>query len=131
MNFRWLVFCHVPTYCDSLPHYDTTMVFGRTLLRAVFKYIRKQVMEQFHREKDSMPQERRLLLLTNFPPFLNQLDEEIYAANSPIWDPEFKAQSIQFQSLLDSDRLKGKMYLKKMFFFLQFKIMRFNICCNM
>ncbi|XP_018562120.1 histone acetyltransferase KAT2A isoform X2 [Anoplophora glabripennis] len=105
---RWLVFCHVPTFCDSLPHYDTTMVFGRTLLRAVFKYIRKQVMDQFHRERDSMPQERRLLLLTNFPPFLNQLDEEIYAASSPIWDVDFKAQSIQFQSLLDTDRLKGK-----------------------
>ncbi|KAJ8932177.1 hypothetical protein NQ314_014864 [Rhamnusium bicolor] len=104
---RWLVFCHVPTFCDSLQHFDTTMVFGRTLLRAVFKYIRKQIMDQFHRERDTMPQERRVLLLTNFPPFLNQLDQEIYAPNSPIWDPDFKSQSIQFQSLLDSNRLKA------------------------
>ncbi|KAJ8950083.1 hypothetical protein NQ318_017808 [Aromia moschata] len=105
---RWLIFCHVPTFCDSLQHFDTTMIFGRTLLRAMFKYIRKQIMDQFHRERDSMPQERRILLLTNFPTFLNQLDEEIYAANSPIWDPDFKPHSIQFQTLLDANRLKGK-----------------------
>ncbi|XP_072393674.1 histone acetyltransferase KAT2A-like [Diabrotica undecimpunctata] len=103
---RWLVFCYVPTFCDSLQHFDTTMVFGRTLLRAVFKYIRKQIMDQFYKERDTMPPERRQLLLTNFPPFLNQLDEEIYAAHSPIWDPEFKATSLHFQSLLDS-RLKA------------------------
>lgn len=82
------------------------MVFGRTLLRAVFKYIRKQIMDQFYRERDTMPPDRRQLLLTNFPPFLNQLDEEIYASNSPIWDPDFKATSVHFQSLLDS-RLRG------------------------
>ncbi|XP_074041632.1 gcn5 acetyltransferase isoform X1 [Leptinotarsa decemlineata] len=102
---RWLVFCYVPTFCDSLQHFDTTMVFGRTLLRAIFKYIRKQIMDQFHRERETMPQDRRVMLLTNFPPFLNQLDEEIFASNSPIWDPEFKSQSLHFQSLLDA-RLK-------------------------
>ncbi|VEN51701.1 unnamed protein product [Callosobruchus maculatus] len=103
---RWLVFCYVPTFCDSLQRFDTTMVFGRTLLRSVFKYIRKQMMDEFHRERDSMPQERRVLLLTNFPPFLNQLEEEIYAQSSPIWHPEFKTQSVHFQSILDS-RLKA------------------------
>ncbi|CAH0558007.1 unnamed protein product [Brassicogethes aeneus] len=103
---RWLVFCYVPTFCDSLQHYDTTMVFGRTLLRAVFKYIRKQIMDQFHRERDTMPAERRAMLMTNFPPFLNALDEEIYATNSPIWDPEFKTSSTHYQVLLDSAKLK-------------------------
>ncbi|XP_057653056.1 histone acetyltransferase KAT2A isoform X2 [Diorhabda carinulata] len=103
---RWLVFCYVPTFCDSLQHFDTTMVFGRTLLRAIFKYIRKQIMDQFYRERDTMPSDRRQFLLTNFPPFLSQLDEEIYASNSPIWDPDFKSTSLHFQSLLDS-RLRG------------------------
>ncbi|XP_028147187.1 histone acetyltransferase KAT2A isoform X2 [Diabrotica virgifera virgifera] len=110
---RWLVFCYVPTFCDSLPHFDTTMVFGRTLLRAVFKYIRKQIMDQFYRERDTMPPDRRQLLLTNFPPFLNHLDEEIYASNSPIWDPEFKATSLHFQSLLDSRLRAGASSSKK------------------
>ncbi|CAG9859546.1 unnamed protein product [Phyllotreta striolata] len=105
---RWLIFCYVPTFCDSLQHFDTTMVFGRTLLRGVFKYIRKEIMDQFYKERNStMPPELKQLLLTNFPPFLNQLDEEIYATNSPIWDPDFKSTSLHFQSLLDS-RLRGK-----------------------
>ncbi|ERL93579.1 hypothetical protein D910_10867 [Dendroctonus ponderosae] len=93
---RWLIFCHIPTFCDSLPHYETTQVFGRRLLRAVFKYIRKQMMDQFHKERDSMSPEKKIMLLNHFPPFLNQLDEEIYSPNSPIWDPEFKAQPITF-----------------------------------
>lgn len=57
---RWLVFCHVPVFCDSLKHYDTTVVFGKTLLRAVFKYVKKQIMDQFHQERDRMPLERRV-----------------------------------------------------------------------
>ncbi|KAK9754405.1 Acetyltransferase (GNAT) family [Popillia japonica] len=102
---RWLVFCHVPVFCDSLRHYDTTVVFGKTLLRAVFKYVKKQIMDQFHQERDRMPLERRVMLLTNFPPFLNQLDEEIYSPSSPIWDPDFKQPpSIHLQSLLDSTK---------------------------
>ncbi|KAJ3653216.1 hypothetical protein Zmor_012480 [Zophobas morio] len=111
---RWLVFCNVPTFCDSLKHYDTTMVFGRTLLRAVFKYMKKQIMDQFNRERDKMPQERRVMLLTHFPPFLNQLDEEIYAQDSPIWDPEFKhGPSTHFQPLLESGKIKTNAVLAK------------------
>ncbi|KAL1501403.1 hypothetical protein ABEB36_006727 [Hypothenemus hampei] len=91
---RWLIFCYIPTFCDSLPHHETTQVFGRTLLKAVFKYIRKQIMDQFHKERDIMTQERKEVLLKNFPPFLNQLEEEIYSQNSPIWDPDFKAQPV-------------------------------------
>ncbi|XP_060516786.1 histone acetyltransferase KAT2B [Cylas formicarius] len=103
---RWLVFCYIPTFCDSLQHYDTTQVFGRTLLRAVFKYFKKQIMDQFHKDRDTIPSEQKVMLLNNFPPFLNQLDEEIYAQNSPIWDVEFKAHSIPYL-LVDPSKGKG------------------------
>lgn len=35
---RWLVFCHVPSFCSSLDHYlhETSEIFGKTLLKAVF-----------------------------------------------------------------------------------------------
>ena len=33
---RWLMFCHVPAFCSSLKHFDTSQVFGRTLLKAVY-----------------------------------------------------------------------------------------------
>ncbi|KAJ8687563.1 hypothetical protein QAD02_023357 [Eretmocerus hayati] len=87
---RWLVFCHVPAFCDSLPHFDTTLVFGRTLLQAVFKSVCKQLMDKCHSEKDRMSAEKRVLVLTHFPRFLSMLEVEIYSENSPIWDPEFK-----------------------------------------
>lgn len=64
---RWLVFCHVPAFCDSLPHFDTTLVFGRTLLQAVFKSVCKQLMDKCHSEKDRMSAEKRVLVLNHFP----------------------------------------------------------------
>lgn len=60
-NSRWVVFCHVPAFCDSLKHYDTTMVFGKSLLRSVFKYVKKQIMDQFHQERDRMSEERKVI----------------------------------------------------------------------
>jgi len=87
---RWLCYCHVPAFCDSLPHYDTSLIFGRSLLKSVFQTMRKQLLDKFRAEKDKMPPEKRTLVLTHFPRFLSQLEEEIYSPNSPIWDPEFK-----------------------------------------
>ena len=82
---RWLAYCHIPTFCDSLPHYDTTLIFGRSLLRSIFKVnemmqlfsssqlspqpIRKQLLDKFRAEKEKMPLEKRKLLLSQFPRF--------------------------------------------------------------
>jgi len=87
---RWLCYCHVPAFCDSLPHFDTTLIFGRTLLKSVFQTMRKQLLDKFRAEKDKMPPEKRTLVLTHFPRFLTLLEEQIYSTESPIWDPEFK-----------------------------------------
>lgn len=100
---RWLVFCHVPAFCDSLPHYDTSLVFGRTLLRAVFKSVCRQLMDKCHSERDRMPPEKRVLVLTHFPRFLALLEEEIFSPNSPIWDPEYKQiPPNHLQAILDN-----------------------------
>uniref|UniRef100_A0A8C7E846 histone acetyltransferase n=1 Tax=Nothoprocta perdicaria TaxID=30464 RepID=A0A8C7E846_NOTPE len=86
---RWLCYCNVPQFCDSLPRYETTQVFGRTLLRSVFTVMRRQLLEQARQEKDKLPQEKRTLILTHFPKFLSMLEEEVYSQNSPIWDQDF------------------------------------------
>ncbi|KAM3966079.1 gcn5 acetyltransferase [Aphomia sociella] len=100
---RWLVFCHVPAFCDSLPHYETSLVFGRTLLRAVFKSVCRQLMDKCHSERDRMPPEKRVLVLTHFPRFLALLEDEIFSANSPIWDPEYKqVPPTHLQAILDN-----------------------------
>ncbi|KAM8979382.1 histone acetyltransferase KAT2B isoform 1-T1 [Sarcophilus harrisii] len=90
---RWLCYCHVPQFCDSLPRYETTQVFGRTLLRSVFTVMRRQLLEQARQEKDKLPLEKRTLILTHFPKFLSMLEEEVYSQSSPIWDPDFLAAS--------------------------------------
>ncbi|XP_027013214.1 histone acetyltransferase KAT2B isoform X1 [Tachysurus fulvidraco] len=82
---RWLCYCNVPQFCDSLPRYEATQIFGRTLLRSVFTIMRKQLLEQARQEKDKLPPEKRTLILTHFPKFLSMLEEEVYSPNSPIW----------------------------------------------
>lgn len=86
---RWLCYCHVPQSCDSLPRYETTHVFGRSLLRSIFTVTRRQLLEKFRVEKDKLVPEKRTLILTHFPKFLSMLEEEIYGANSPIWESGF------------------------------------------
>ncbi|XP_020788426.1 histone acetyltransferase KAT2B [Boleophthalmus pectinirostris] len=88
---RWLCYCNVPQFCDSLPRYETTQIFGRTLLRSVFTVMRKQLLEQARQEKDKLPPEKRTLILTHFPKFLSMLEEEVYSHNSPIWSHDFLA----------------------------------------
>ena len=69
--FRWLCYCHVPSNCDSLPKYDTTQIFGRTLLKSVFQTMRKQLLDKFKAEKEKMPPEKRTLVLTHFPKYVH------------------------------------------------------------
>ncbi len=38
---------HVPSYCDSLPHYETSSIFGRTFLRLIYATVQRQLMERF------------------------------------------------------------------------------------
>ncbi|XP_068224274.1 histone acetyltransferase KAT2A isoform X2 [Palaemon carinicauda] len=89
---RWLCFSYVPQLCDSLPHHETTWIFGRTFMRAVFHTLRKQLLDKFRAEKEKMPAEKRLLLLNHFPKFLSMLEEEVYSNNSPIWDADYRPQ---------------------------------------
>ncbi|XP_073486322.1 histone acetyltransferase KAT2B isoform X1 [Aquarana catesbeiana] len=96
---RWLCYCNVPQFCDSLHRYETTQVFGRTLLRSVFTVMRRQLLEQARQEKDKLPQEKRTLILTHFPKFLSMLEEEVYSLNSPIWDEDFMSSSSRASEL--------------------------------
>lgn len=86
---RWLVFCHVPAYCNTLRHFETTAVFGRTLLKAVYQYICQQLMSKFKNERDRMPVEKRAMF-SQLPKFLDTLKHEVVNDESPIWNPAFK-----------------------------------------
>ena len=90
-NFsRWVYYSHVPEFCDSLTHFDTTLIFGRTFLKSVFQNMTTKLMGKFRADKDKMPDEKKTLVLTHFPRFLSLLEEEIYSNKSPIWDPDYR-----------------------------------------
>lgn len=101
---RWLMFCHVPAFCNSLPHYETSVAFGRTLLRAVFQFVSHQLLYKCRTEKDRMPMEKRLLLM-HMPKFLDALKHEVINEESPIWDPTYKpAVSLLLQRTANAKR---------------------------
>ena len=64
---RWLCFCHVPVQCESFPKYETTNVFGRTLLLSTSSVMRRHLMEKFMAEQDRMPPERKNVALNILP----------------------------------------------------------------
>ncbi|GAB0099588.1 Histone acetyltransferase [Sergentomyia squamirostris] len=86
---RWLMFCNVPAFCNSLPHYETTVAFGRTMLKAVFQFVSQQLLVKIRTEKDRMPVEKRTLLM-QMPKFLDALKHEVINEESPIWDASYK-----------------------------------------
>nr|XP_033816459.1 histone acetyltransferase KAT2A isoform X3 [Geotrypetes seraphini] len=99
---RWLCYCHVPQSCDSLPRYETTHIFGRSLLKSIFSVTRRQLLEKFRVEKEKLVPEKRTLILTHFPKFLSMLEEEIYGENSPIWELDFKVPTTESVQLVSN-----------------------------
>lgn len=93
---RWLMFCHVPAFCSSLKHFDTSIVFGRSLLKAVYQYISQQLLTKCKNEKERMPPEKRSVL-AQLPRFLEALKHEVVDEESLIWDISFKPVSLLLQ----------------------------------
>lgn len=86
---RWLCYCNVPTYCDSLPCHDTSAIFGRTFLRLIYSTVQRQLMDRFIAEKDRLPPERRDMIINQFPKFLADMEMELGNDASPVWDPSY------------------------------------------
>uniref|UniRef100_A0A1A9UTQ4 histone acetyltransferase n=1 Tax=Glossina austeni TaxID=7395 RepID=A0A1A9UTQ4_GLOAU len=89
---RWLVFCHVPAFCNSLRHFETSLVFGRTLLRTVFQYMAQQLKKKCISERDRFPADKRSII-TQMPKFLEALKGELLKDDSPIWDQTYRPPS--------------------------------------
>ncbi|XP_036671261.3 histone acetyltransferase KAT2A [Drosophila suzukii] len=86
---RWLVFCHVPAFCNSLRQFETSLVFGRTLLRTVFQYMSQQLKKKCILERDRFPEDKRSII-AQMPKFLEALRAELLKDDSPIWDPNYR-----------------------------------------
>lgn len=86
---RWLVFCHVPAFCNSLKHYDTTHVFGRTMLKSCYQFVYQQLMAKCKVERERMPMERRPVL-SQLPKFVEALKHEVLNEESEIWSVNYK-----------------------------------------
>lgn len=50
-------------FCGSLPHYETTLIFGRTLLRSIFESESKKLLDRCKEERDKFTEEQKILFL--------------------------------------------------------------------
>ncbi|CAB0005457.1 unnamed protein product [Nesidiocoris tenuis] len=64
---KWMVFCFVPTFCDSIRHYDVSNIFGRTMLRSAFKGLKKDLIDKLYTENDRLSSEERAKFLPHLP----------------------------------------------------------------
>jgi len=91
---RWLCYCHVPLFCDSLTRMEVTSIFGQNFLRSVFTLMKQQLLEKFTSEKDKLPSDTRVKVLSHFPRFLSLFEEEIHRLESPIWDNDYVPDAV-------------------------------------
>ena len=99
---RWLCYCHVPAFCDSLKHYDTSQIFGRALLSSIFPVVKRQLLDRVKIDKDKITKDKSLLVSQHFPRFLSMLEEEVFSVNSIIWNKDFRQQPPNFVNLTSS-----------------------------
>ena len=64
---RWLCYCHVPHFCDSLQRHEVTAIFGQNMLKSIFSLMKQQLLDRFAAEKEKLPPETRVMVLTYFP----------------------------------------------------------------
>lgn len=86
---RWMMFCHVPAFCSSLPYFDAAMAFGRTMLKAIYPFILQELLKKCKEEKEKISPETRPVLEL-MPKFLESLRQEVFNEKSVIWDENYK-----------------------------------------
>lgn len=89
---RWLVFCYVPSFCNSLKHYNCSEIFGKRFLLHTFPFLSQQFLSHYEIEKESLPIEKQILL-ERLPKFLETLREELLNDKSEIFNQSFKMVS--------------------------------------
>lgn len=81
---RWLCFCYVPVFIESLALKDPTQIFGRNYLRRIFSSVTSNW--ETEAEKRCQTEKQKALL----GEFLQQLKQEINSNESPIWLADFE-----------------------------------------
>jgi histone acetyltransferase len=80
---RWLCFCYVPVFIESLALKDPVQIFGRMYLKQIFESVLNNWQVT---AKKRCQTEKQKALLTEFIQLLNQ---EVNSEDSPIWSADF------------------------------------------
>ena len=99
---RWLCFCYVPVFIESLSLRDPVQIFGRMYLKQIFNSVTTNWQVTAKRRCQT---ERQKSLLTEF---LTRLKQEIDYDDSPIWSIDFDPPIPSFVNtcLIEESKLK-------------------------
>lgn len=100
---RWLCFCYVPVFIESLALKDPTQIFGRNYLRRIFTSVSSNW--ETEAEKRCQTEKQKALL----GEFLHQLKQEVNSNDSPIWLADFDPPIPSFINtcLIEESKLHG------------------------
>lgn len=100
---RWLCFCYVPVFIESLTLKDPTQIFGRMYLKQIFPSVTNNWQSTAEKRCQT---ERQKALLNEF---LQQLKIEINSNDSLIWATEFDPPIPSFFNtcLIEETKLKS------------------------
>lgn len=80
---RWLCFCYVPVFIESLALKDPVQIFGMMYLRQIFSSVTNNWQMT---AKKRCQTDRQKALLNEF---IQQLKQEVFSDESPIWSVDF------------------------------------------
>ncbi|XP_065314864.1 histone acetyltransferase KAT2B-like isoform X3 [Gordionus sp. m RMFG-2023] len=122
---RWVCLCSLPIFCSSLPGYELTVIFGKTLFRSIYPQVKRVMLDMYRHEKEKLlnlseinHNEKNLSTYLNiiqntsienpvlshfihFPRFLSNLEAEVFDDSSPIWASDFVHKASNTPHLLN------------------------------
>ncbi|XP_003745675.1 histone acetyltransferase KAT2B [Galendromus occidentalis] len=89
---RWLLFCHVPHFCDSLKAHNLVDIFGQRFMQQIFYVVRRQLTDKLESGElgvEIQPAEKRKEIIAHMLKLIPIFDVELHAFTSVCWDPDF------------------------------------------
>ncbi|KAL4090627.1 hypothetical protein QTP88_025426 [Uroleucon formosanum] len=84
---------------------ESSIIFGKDILRYTLKVFRTTLTNWCIKKSKNCTFIKKCFLMKIFPNFLDLLEEEVYAIDSPIWDPNFTNKPSR-KKILDDFNLK-------------------------
>lgn len=82
---RWMIFCHVPTFCDSMPKKRPTLAFGGMFIKQIAKDFGREISTRAESIVDDDLKNEKEKCAKRLPKFFADIVTELENDDSNLW----------------------------------------------